>query len=732
MTSITRVGPSWLTANPAVDMMARLSYPKKIQAIGLIAGIAILLLTGQLFFSLAGQIERASLERTGLLIVQPLRALIEPLQQHRGLANAWASADETFREEHAPLLLPALEERRAQVDTAMAEVEIHFHQHLPTLAEDARWLTAQRIWREIKAADPLNATQGIDPHNEAIAKLTALISSAADATHLSVDPYVGTFYLAQLVVRQMPTLIEQASKIRDIGAGIYASKNMLRDDKNLIISLNTMTGTGLDEVREVIEQKVLTTMPSLKKELAGNVERLTGIGQSVSTFAQYKLLSKLFDSPPQAFFASMTWAENKPLAAYGVVGRDVTLDSGQAIAPGPISQLYAELDHYAQMLDSSIESRLWRLYQQLALNLFVSFGALLVVIYMLYVMYVSFPIRKLITATEAVAAGNLDIKMEIERNDEIGQLARAFNTMTESVRFNRDNLEHLIGERTADLADKNHLIMESINYARVIQSSFLRASRQDMASCLSDYFMIWDPRDTVGGDYLYFRRFSDGYFFAVIDCTGHGVPGAFMTLIMASYLNNLLTVNNRHNPAALLGRMNRAIKQALGQIEGDDYIPPHALEQATSHDEGHRSDDGMDAAFAWVDTSTHTLTYAGAKTPLFYLHPGDEEVQTLDGPRTGVGYTDTPIDFCWENRSLALRPGTALYITTDGIIDQVGEVKRISYGKRRLHQSILAARDLPMAAQQEEIREPFLEHQGSQPRRDDVSMFAFRYNPSQQ
>jgi serine phosphatase RsbU (regulator of sigma subunit) len=713
---------NWLTANPAVDLMSRLSYPKKIQAIGLIAGIAILLLTGQLFFSLAGQIERASLERTGLLLVQPLRAVIEPLQQHRGLANTWASADDSFRDQHAALLLPALKERQQQIDAAMTLVEADFRKKMPALADDPRWLAAQRVWQEIKTGDRRNATQQLEQHNDAINKLTAVISSAADATHLSVDPYVGTFYLAQLVVRQMPSLIEQTSKIRDIGAGAYASKTLLRDDKNLIISLNTMTGAGIGEVREVIEQKVLTTMPALGKALAGDIERLTGIGEAVDTFAQFKLLGKLFDSPPHAFFAGMTWQNKEQLDAFSVVTRDLSLDSGQAIAPGPIGQLYATLDHYTGLLDNTIEQRLWRLYQQLVLNLLVSFGALLVVIYMLYVMYVSFPIRKLITATEEVAGGNLDVKMEIERNDEIGQLARAFNTMTESVRFNRDNLERLVSDRTADLADKNHMIMESINYARVIQSSFLRASRQDMATCLNDYFMIWDPRDTVGGDYLYFRRFDDGYFFAVIDCTGHGVPGAFMTLIMASYLNNLLTQDNRHDPAALLGRMNRSVKQALGQIEGKEHT-----EQDDHHDEGHRSDDGMDAAFGWVDTSTHTLTYAGAKTPLFYLHPGDEAVQTLDGPRTGVGYTDTPIDFCWENRTLALQAGTAIYVTTDGIIDQVGEAKQISYGKRRLHATILAARDLPMPAQQNEIREPFLAHQGKQPRRDDVSMFAFRY-----
>ncbi|MFZ2853683.1 MAG: SpoIIE family protein phosphatase, partial [Rhodocyclaceae bacterium] len=713
----TAAAPHWLAANPAVELMSRLSYPKKIQTIGLIAGMAILLLTGQLFFSLAGQIGRASLERTGLLLVQPLRAVIEPLQQHRGLANAWASADEGFRVEHEKLLLSALRERERQIDSAIAAAETNFRSDMPALSDDPRWLATQRLWREIKANGYIDQMHVLEQHNEMIVKLTALISSAADATHLSVDPYVGTFYLAQLVVRQMPTLIEQTSKIRDIGAGIYASRELLRDDKNLIISLNTMTGSVIEEVRDVINEKVLTTMPALEKELAGDVERLTGIGEAVDTFTQFKLLGKLFDSPPQAFFAGMTWSESARLDAFGVVKRDLSLDSGQAIAAGPIGQMYAALDHYTKLLDTSIENRLWNLYQQLALNLLVSLGALVVVIYMLYVMYVSFPIRKLIAATEEVAGGNLDVHMEIERNDEIGQLARAFNTMTEAVRFNRDNLERLVSDRTADLADKNHLIMESINYARVIQSSFLRASRQDMASSLADYFMIWDPRDTVGGDYLYFRRFDNGYFFAVIDCTGHGVPGAFMTLIMASYLNNLLTADNRHDPAALLGRMNRSVKQALGQIEGKAHT-----EHDDHHDEGHRSDDGMDAAFGWVDTTTHTLTYAGAKTPLFYLHPGDAEVQTLDGPRTGVGYTDTPLDFCWENRELALQPGTAIYVTTDGIIDQVGEVKRISYGKRRLHKTILAARNLPMSAQQDEIREPFLEHQGNQPRRDDVSM----------
>ena len=91
-----------LTDNPAVDLMARLTYPKKIQVVGLVAGIAILLLTGQLFFSLSGQIERARLERSGLYLAVPVRQILEPLQEHRGLAPALPDRLQGLRRTPAP------------------------------------------------------------------------------------------------------------------------------------------------------------------------------------------------------------------------------------------------------------------------------------------------------------------------------------------------------------------------------------------------------------------------------------------------------------------------------------------------------------------------------------------------------------------------------------------------------------------------------------------------------
>jgi serine phosphatase RsbU (regulator of sigma subunit) len=674
-----------------------------------------------LFFSLAGQIERAELERTGLHLVRPIRQVVEPLQQHRGLLHAYLSGDEAFRAEHGERLTALIRARREQVDATLAAADTTFREYLPALAEDGRWIDLRSEWRDLSAhAHELTAHDALDRQNRLVGRLTALISTAADATHLSVDPYVGTFYLAQMVTQTLPGIVEHMARIRDVGAGVFASRELLRDDKNQLISLNTMAGTGLEAVRETVAGKVLTTMPALKDDLAGPAEQLKIAAESIDTFTQFKILGKLFDSTPVALFAGMTWDRDEDLAAYAVGARDLSLDSGQAIAPGPIGTVFRTLDRYTATLDETIEKRLWTLYQQLALNLLVAGAALVVVIYMLWIMYVAFPIRKLIAATEQVAGGDLEVKLEVDRNDEIGQLARAFNSMTEAVKYMRDNLEGLVAERTVALEAKNALIMESIEYARVIQSSYLRSSKADMAAALDDYFMVWDPRDTVGGDYLFFRRFDDGYFFAVIDCTGHGVPGAFMTLIMVSYLNNLLTVENRHDPAYVLARMNKAVKTALGQYEGEHR------DASSQHD----SDDGMDAAFGWVDTTQHTLTYAGAKTPLFLLAEGADEVVMLDGERKGVGYVGTPMDFRWQNQTVPLSDGCIVCATTDGLIDQVGAARRMAFGKRRLKELLTENRRIPMVNMAEEVMAELRAWQGAETRRDDVSVFGFRYRHS--
>jgi len=274
-------------------------------------------------------------------------------------------------------------------------------------------------------------------------------------------------------------------------------------------------------------------------------------------------------------------------------------------------------------------------------------------------------------------------------------------------------------------AEKNRLVTESINYASIIQKSFLRSSREDMSAVLQDYFMHWEPRDKVGGDYYFCKKFDDGFFLALIDCTGHGVPGAFMTLIMASFLDHILHEDNRHDPAGALAIMNKKVKRALGQINeaATDGIDVDRFSSAQSG----QSDDGMDTAFCWVNTQNGTLTYAGAKTPLFYIGDTSSDVLLLDPDRKGVGYIDTPMDYECTNQQLPLTKGMCLYLTTDGIIDQIGGLKKIAFGKKRFSALLQDNYLKPMPEQESIIMQAYYDYQGKQKRRDDVSLMGFRF-----
>ncbi len=274
-------------------------------------------------------------------------------------------------------------------------------------------------------------------------------------------------------------------------------------------------------------------------------------------------------------------------------------------------------------------------------------------------------------------------------------------------------------------AEKNRLVTESINYASVIQKSFLRSSREDMNAVLDDYFMHWEPRDKVGGDYYFCKKFADGFFLALIDCTGHGVPGAFMTLIMASFLDHILLEDNRHDPAGALAIMNKKVKTALGQIStaAGDGIDSDRFASARSG----QSDDGMDTAFCWVNSQNSTLTYAGAKTPLFFIGKASSEVQLLEPDRKGVGYVDTPMDYEWTNQQLALTKEMCIYLTTDGLIDQIGGLKKIAFGKKRFSALLQENYLKPMPEQESIIMQAYYDYQGKQRRRDDVCLMGFRF-----
>jgi serine phosphatase RsbU (regulator of sigma subunit) len=260
-------------------------------------------------------------------------------------------------------------------------------------------------------------------------------------------------------------------------------------------------------------------------------------------------------------------------------------------------------------------------------------------------------------------------------------------------------------------AEKNRQIMHSIDYASVIQRSLLRPSNLALSDALDDAHLEWQPRDVVGGDFYHFAKYEDGWFAAIADCTGHGVPGAFMTLISSSTLTQALQQLGPRDPAKLIAEVNRGVKGMLGQVEGHGHT---------------ESNDGMDAAFLWFDNATRQLRFAGAKLSLFQLDPDQQSVQTVDGERMGVGYTDSPLDYSWTNKIITIPEGSLLFLTTDGLIDQIGGAKDIAYGKRRMRDVLLARRTECARHVAQAMLDDYLAWQGEQPRRDDLTFFCLR------
>ncbi len=262
-------------------------------------------------------------------------------------------------------------------------------------------------------------------------------------------------------------------------------------------------------------------------------------------------------------------------------------------------------------------------------------------------------------------------------------------------------------------AKQHQQIMQSIEYARVIQESMLNRSRQLMEAHLDDWCLYWHPRDCVSGDIYAFHPFAHGWLQVVADCTGHGVPGAFMTFIFASALEKALTQVPPHEPERLLSIINLHIKQTLSQLQ-------YSADKS-------QSNDGCDAIALFVDTENNTLIWANAQMHAFQLAAGNDEVAVLSADRKGLGYIDTPSDYQWQRHQRPLQRGDQVLIVSDGVTDQIGGERAIMFGKKRLQGLMLHEREKPMAQRSDALLAALKTWQGEQMCRDDMTWFGFRW-----
>ncbi|MBF0501167.1 MAG: cache domain-containing protein [Candidatus Riflebacteria bacterium] len=273
-------------------------------------------------------------------------------------------------------------------------------------------------------------------------------------------------------------------------------------------------------------------------------------------------------------------------------------------------------------------------------------------------------------------------------------------------------LEQRVAERTSELQASltevnaaNNKILNGIRYAKMIQGSLLPDSDTVMAHLPNSLF-IWMPKDIVGGDIYFAEILEHSYIVAIVDCTGHGVPGAFMTMIASSSLKKIINEDRCHDPAEILKRLNRAVKSLLLTNSEHDLF-----------------DVGMDAAVCIVKPREKELEFSGARLPLYCISNGYVEV--LKGDRQSIGYKASSSDLNFTNIKVAMSDDMSFYLSTDGYVDQTGGKNGFSFGNRRFRALLNEIGKRPFHQQREMLLNAFNEHIGDNERLDDVTVIGF-------
>jgi serine phosphatase RsbU (regulator of sigma subunit) len=292
--------------------------------------------------------------------------------------------------------------------------------------------------------------------------------------------------------------------------------------------------------------------------------------------------------------------------------------------------------------------------------------------------------------------------------------------MAATIRDHTANLERKVEERTEALSKANQKLTEfsrkitdSLDYAHLIQASML-PKPEAMAAVLPDHFVLFRPRDIVGGDFYTLTSDPRGFLVAVGDCAGHGVPGAFMSMSASAILEQLLAKLGPEDPALVLAELNDAMKSLLHQSE-------RALGAG-------RLDNGLDLALVRVLPAEGRIRFAGARLGFWTVAPGQSLVEHK-GDSQSLGYRRSLTDFHFTNQDILLEPGTSCYLFTDGILDQNGGPQGFGFGQRRLREVIAGMGVRPMPEQLEVLAQVLREYQGRNLQRDDITFMGFRLAP---
>lgn len=263
-----------------------------------------------------------------------------------------------------------------------------------------------------------------------------------------------------------------------------------------------------------------------------------------------------------------------------------------------------------------------------------------------------------------------------------------------------------------ELQELHESVKSSIEYAGIIQSSLI-SSPEVLKSYFKESFAVWQAKDTVGGDIYIFEEINENEcLLFLIDCTGHGVPGALGTVLVKAIERNIVAniVNGKDkdiSPASLLGIFNRSIKHLLKQNSKDNF-----------------SNVGFDGSILYYNRLTQELRFASSNTVIMHLR--DKEIKEYKGDRQSIGYKTSSENYEYKEQTIRLENNDVIFVSSDGLYDQNGGVKDLPMGRRKIREILIENSDETLNDIKELILYELGKYQGKNRRNDDISFLSFK------
>ncbi len=317
-----------------------------------------------------------------------------------------------------------------------------------------------------------------------------------------------------------------------------------------------------------------------------------------------------------------------------------------------------------------------------------------------------------------VGKGNFSYVYEPLSNDD--SLGQALLKMRTDLYENEQVLERKVVERTEEVVQQKQEIevknkeleilykhvTDSIRYAKRIQESIL-PPENFINKLLPDSFVLFKPKDIVSGDFYWVSEKEEKIIFSAIDCTGHGVPGAFMSLVGYNLLKEITDTMNHLQPAKILDLLSEGVRNSLHQFDNKSSAK-----------------DGMDIALCMVDFKKMELQYAGAMNPLYIIR--NNNLQEIKADKLFIGYSYSEEQKTYTNHTVKLQKGDCIYISSDGYADQFGGPKGKKFMMNSFKQLLLDIHTKPLNTQKEILDSNFESWRGSLDQVDDICVIGVK------